>query len=119
MMKKIFFTLSILLCVTFLSAQSRPAKVPAAPYPIEVSQPNGNKLTIRLHGDERYHYRTTIDGFVIVQNKKNYYCYAKMDKNGNYIPTKTVANNTENRSKKEISFLKKQITKEKLYYEPK
>ena len=119
-MKKIFFTLSIVLfCAAFLSAQSKPAKVPAAPYPIEVSQPNGNKLTIRLHGDERYHFRTTVDGFVIVQNKKDYYCYAKIDKNGNYVPTKTVANDIENRSQKEIKFLKKQIKIEKLYYEPK
>jgi len=114
-MKKSFCILSIVFAVS-LSAQQRPAKVPAIPYPIEVSQPNGDKLTIRLHGDERYHFRTTLDGFVIVQDKNGFYCYAKIDKNGFYTPTKTVANNTENRTKKEIKFLKKQIKKEKLYY---
>lgn len=101
------------------AAQPRPSRVPATPNPIEVVQPNGSKLTIRLFGDERRHYNTTIDGFVIVQNEKGYYCYAKLDKNGNYAPTKTVANNEENRKNCEKNFLKKQIKKEKLYFAPK
>jgi len=114
-MKKYFLILSVF-CATFLSAQQRPSRVPATPHPIEVSQPNGKKLTIRLHGDEWYHFRTTIDGFVIVENEKGFYCYAKLDKKGKYAPTKIVANNVENRTKKEINFLKKQIKKEKLYF---
>jgi len=114
-MRKYFLILS-LFCAASLSAQQRPSRVPAVPYPIEVSQPNGDKLTIRLHGDERYHFRTTIDGFVIVQDKNGFYCYAKIDKNGNYAPSKIIANNVENRTKKEINFLKKQIKKEKLYF---
>jgi len=115
-MKKVFLIL-FALCATFLSAQQRPSRVPATPHPIEVSQPNGEKLTIRLHGDERYHFRTTIDGFVIVQNEKGFYCYAKLDKNGNYVPTKIAANNVENRTKSEIKFLKKQLKNDKLYYD--
>jgi len=114
---KIHFLILSLFFTAALSAQPRPSRVPAAPYPIEVSQPNGKKLTIRLHGDEWKHFRTTLDGFVIVQDKKGFYCYAKLDKKGNYAPTKVIANNVENRTKSEIKFLKKQIKKEKLYYE--
>ena len=119
-MKKFYLTalLTILFAATS-AAQARPSKVPATPHPIEVEQPNGDKLTIRLYGDERKHYNTTIDGFVIVQNEKGYYCYAKLDKKGNYAPTKTVANNEENRKKSELKFLKKQIKKDKLFYKPK
>jgi len=106
----------LLFFTTFLSAQQHPSKVLAVPYPIEVSQPNGNKLTIRLHGDERRSFRTTIEGFVIVQNKNGFYCYAKIDKDRKYTSTKIIANNAENRTKKEINFLKKQIKKEKLYF---
>jgi hypothetical protein len=96
-----------LFCAVFLTAQ-RPAKVPAAPYPIEIIQPNGEKLTIRLHGDEWKHFTTTTDGFAIIQNKKGFYCYAKINKKGNYEPTKKIAHNKENRKKCEEKFLKKQ-----------
>jgi hypothetical protein len=116
-MKKYFFiALFSIFCIEFLYTQIRPARVPATPHPIEVLQPNGEKLTIRLHGDERKHYTTTIDGFVIMQNIKGFYCYAKINKNGNYKPTKKIAHNKENRKKNEEKFLKKQMKKEKLYY---
>ena len=114
-MRKYFLILS-LFCAAFLSAQPR-SRVPATPHPIEITQPNGDKLTIRLHGDERQSFRTTIDGFVIVQSEDGFFRYAKFDKDKNYAPSKIVANNVENRSKKEIKFLKKQRKKEKLYFE--
>jgi len=118
-MKKNFTILLSIIFAVSLSAQQRQARVPAAPHPIEVEQPNGEKLTIRLHGDERKHYNTTIDGFVIVQNEKQFYCYAKLDKNGNYVPTNKIAHNQENRTKSELKFLKKQEKKDKLFYKPK
>ena len=36
--------------------------VRAYPYPIQVRQPDGSTMTILLHGDEFYHFATTVDG---------------------------------------------------------
>ena len=51
--------------------------VPADPRPMEYVQPNGDTLIVRLVGDERFHFTTTIDGVLIAKNDKGYYCYAK------------------------------------------
>jgi hypothetical protein len=36
--------------------------VPAYPKPVRVEQPDGTTLTVRVYGDERFHYATTVDG---------------------------------------------------------
>lgn len=108
-MKKIL----VLLLGLFLYAQSTWA-VPATPYPIEVKQPDGTMLTIRLHGDENYHYTTTVDGYGIVLNKKGYYVYASLKKDmKTWKATCKRAHNAADRTPKEIKFLKKG----KVYYQ--
>jgi hypothetical protein len=106
-MKHILKTLSFaLLLVLAMSGQSAQA-VPATPHPIEIVQPDGQKLTIRLHGDEYYHYRTTLDGIRIAKNKKGFYCYAIKDKHGNDIAGRKIAHNQEQRKKSEIRYIKR------------
>ena len=39
--------------------------VPATPYPVKVTQPDGSELTVRLNGDEFYHFYTTDDGYTV------------------------------------------------------
>ncbi|HOK36255.1 MAG TPA: hypothetical protein PLR72_03240, partial [Paludibacteraceae bacterium] len=39
--------------------------VPAYPYPIKVTQPDGSDITFIMKGDEFYHYHTTLDGYPI------------------------------------------------------
>ncbi len=71
--------------------------VPAIPTPVTVDQPDGSQLTVRLHGDEFYHYYTTLDGYTIVKNDAGYYVYAqKVD--GALAPTATVAREQAQRS---------------------
>jgi hypothetical protein len=94
--------------------QPRPAYVPANPNPIEFEQPDGNILTIRLIGDENMHFNTTIDGYIIVKNQNGYFCYAKLDKNGNFLPTRHIAHNADKRKKCENKFLKKMAKNHKL-----
>ena len=45
-MKKLLFTCAFALVCLHISA------VPASPYPIEMTQPDGSILTVYLHGDE-------------------------------------------------------------------
>ena len=88
-------------------AQERPSRVQAKRDPIEIVQPDSTFLTIYLRGDERYHVRMTIDGYVIKQNKKGYYCYAKVNSKGQIVPSCRVARNPENRTKCDWHYLKK------------
>ena len=88
-MKKILML--ILFCgfglSTYILGQS-PSRVPATPYPIKVAQPNGDTITIRLFGDERQHYFTSTDGYVIVKNAEGYFCYAAINADNEVIASK-------------------------------
>ncbi len=59
-MKKIMFLLMALMTAIMASAE------PANPMPINVVQPDGSTLKLKLVGDEFYHFNTTIDGYTIV-----------------------------------------------------
>lgn len=100
----------IILCVCALAplayAQKAPARVPAAPYPIDVVQPDGDTLTIRLRGDEWKHWATTVDGYAIAKNDAGYYCYT-IEKRGAQTVGRRVARNPENRTKCDERYLKK------------
>lgn len=76
---------------------------PANPTPITVIQPNGEKLQLRLVGDEFYHFNTTIDGFTIL-NVNGEWEYAM--KNGNkLVSTGVMAHDPDARDAKEQQLL--------------
>ena len=72
-MKKFF--LSILAIVLGLSVWAGPARIPARMDPVEKTQPNGEKVTIQLMGDEHYHWLQTTDGYHVKENAKGIICY--------------------------------------------
>lgn len=53
--------------------------VKSNPQPVTVVQPDGSSLTIRIHGDENFHYMTTIDGFLIRKDKDGFFKYDRLD----------------------------------------
>ena len=53
--------------------------VPADPTPSKVTQPDGSRLTLVLHGDEFFNYLTTDDGYTVVKNAAGFYTYARLD----------------------------------------
>lgn len=110
-MKRTSFLLTLLLVAIFTFAQNQQPRrgVPATPHPIEYVQPNGDTLVFRLIGDEHFHYRMTLDGYLIKQNKKGYYCYAKYNKKGETVCTCRKAHNAEKRSKCEQRYIEKNI----------
>lgn len=108
-MKNILLLLLFCFITTLgLSAQHK-QHVPAIRTPLEYIQPNGDTLTIRLHGDERHSYRTTIDGYLIAQDKKGYYCYAKYDSTGIGRATRRKAHNANQRSACEQKYIARHI----------
>ncbi|MEI7504606.1 MAG: hypothetical protein WCJ61_15115, partial [Paludibacter sp.] len=80
--------------------------VPATPYPITITQPDGTELTIRLHGDEHFNYKTTLDGYTLVPNNENVMTYAQMDANGLLYSSNIKAHNSNKRLTNEKTFIK-------------
>ena len=75
-LKKLLVGLGLLLCVP----QDADA-VKAYPRPVTITQPDGTKITVRIHGDESFHYTTTIDGFMLERDKTGFFRYVNYDFN--------------------------------------
>ncbi len=76
--------------------------VPADPTPATVTQPDGTKLTLVLHGDEFFHYTTTIDGYTVVKNEAGFYTYARLDGN-QLVASKSIAHDASQRTPAELA----------------
>ncbi len=98
-MKKLTFLL-LLALITGLRAIA----VPAYPVPVPVPQPDGTLVSIKLVGDEFYHYNTTADGYTVVLNESGAYVYAQLD-NQSLIPTRILAHDEGSRSVEEMALL--------------
>lgn len=59
-----FISLALFLLALF-SPYSPAYAVRAFPGAVTVTQADGTTLTIRIHGDENFHYTTTSDGYLI------------------------------------------------------
>ena len=97
-MKKIFIVIASALVTLAALA------VPAVPTPIQVTQPDGTQLTIRIVGDEFFNYHTTVDGYTIVRDAAGYFVYAQ-SYNDDLVPTKVIAHNVAERSASETQFV--------------
>lgn len=111
MRKQLIFLCAVwLLCGTGIaSAQKGVRGVPAVRTPIEQIQPNGDTIVVRLHGDERHHCTTTLDGYLIGTNRRGYYCYAKEGKDGTIIVTNRIAHNEKDRTRCERRYIERYI----------
>ena len=81
--------------------------IQATPYPISVTQPDGNVLSIYLRGDEFFHYKTTLDGYALVPDSDGILTYAQLDTNCQLKTTNVKAFNIENRTALEKSTISK------------
>lgn len=71
-MKKLAILLvSVIVC---MNAYANPAN----PGLVQMPQPDGSLVTIRLVGDEFYHFNTTADDYTIMLNEKGAYVYAQL-----------------------------------------
>lgn len=79
--------------------------VPAYPYPVKITQPDGSTLNLLLKGDEHHHYATTEDGIAVIRNSKGVYNYARIDAQGKLTDLKMQANNAALRGATERNFI--------------
>jgi M6 family metalloprotease domain len=66
----------ILLIIALLTCSLQAFAVKGYPFAVEVVQPDGSRLTIRITGDESFSYKTSEDGFIIAQGPDGFYYYA-------------------------------------------
>lgn len=71
---------------------------PVIPTPIEVTQPNGAKISVRLIGDEFGKLTLSEDGFVLMQDESGYYRYSQLKADGSLKLGKKRAKNIKDRS---------------------
>ena len=89
--------------------------VPAYPYPVTITQPDGTTLTIRLYGDESRKIRTTDDGYIIKQDTNGLYTYAVRDKDGLIVASDKLAQDSDKREQKDRNFLSDALKYTDLY----
>lgn len=96
-MKKFLFVLMSMMAVVGAMA------APADKTPVRVTQPDGTTLTLRLVGDEFFHYNTTADGYTIVA-VDGAWQYA-MSHDGQVVASGRLAHDSERRTADETQWL--------------
>ena len=98
---KRFFLLLFMAILTVCAAQA----VPALSKPVRVKQPDGLFVTVKLVGDEYYHYQTTTDGYLLTRADDGSLVYATSDADGQLHPTGVVAHDGSDRTAAELELL--------------
>ncbi|MDP4181586.1 MAG: hypothetical protein Q8942_10875, partial [Bacillota bacterium] len=96
-MKNIFLKVlvSLLSCLTIIFVCS--AVLAARPMDgdeFKFRQPDGTKVLVKVYGDEYYQRVESLDGYTLIRNAKGHICYAKLDSNGNLVPTSEIYTGT-------------------------
>ena len=82
--------------------------VPAKRGKMVVTQPDGTKLTVSLHGDENSHYYEAEDGALMLYNHQGMLCYATIDAQGKAVASTMAATDVGQRNAEAVSFVKQQ-----------
>ncbi len=69
---QVLLSLGIAISLTF-----KAFAVPASPETVETLQPDGSKISLRLKGDEWFHWHQTVDGYPAALRSDGYWVYAK------------------------------------------
>lgn len=99
----------MLVVSTLIISISSIYSIPAYPYPIKVTQPDGSVITIRMKGDEFFKYKTTIDGYLLTTNAQGVLTYAELNEAGLPVSTMVKASDIENRTSLEKETIKRLI----------
>jgi M6 family metalloprotease-like protein len=92
----------LLICLTLAKLSF---SIPATPYPVKVTQPDGSELTIRIKGDEFFRYKTTLDNYLIVNDEDGFYSYALKNDDGTLRSSKVRVSNIESRTQEEKNII--------------
>lgn len=79
--------LCALLLLAALALPRAGVAVQASPQPFEEKQPDGSTITLRIHGDEHFHWLEDLDGYTVVQSAQKEFVYGERDATGHVVPT--------------------------------
>ncbi|MCP4246178.1 MAG: M6 family metalloprotease domain-containing protein [bacterium] len=68
-------------------AAGRAQAMPGNPAPVELTQPDGARITLQVRGDEFYHWFEDLEGYTVVRDAGQY-VYAALDARGDLAATK-------------------------------
>ncbi|MBD5797084.1 metalloprotease [Bacillus pseudomycoides] len=77
--KFLFTSVFSLICVLYL--QTNAFAAPAYDGIVKMKQPSGESFQATMHGDEWFHWASTKDGDVLLQDQKGYWNYAELTSN--------------------------------------
>lgn len=92
MTKRDILIRTVCLMALFLTVISNQATAgPANPRMITVSQSDGSKINVLIHGDEFSGYVTTEEGYALAADKDGDWAFARLGENGQFVPTSVKA----------------------------
>lgn len=94
----------VLLALT-LAAGGTVNAMPAKRGNIKYTMPDGNTITVQIHGDERHHYFTTTDGYVVLRGERDVFTYA-LPVGGVLVDSKIKASDADSRTPDVASVLR-------------
>lgn len=100
-MKKVFITL----CASVFLGVSSLFALPARSIPETVTQPDGTVVTVRVVGDEFYHYQMTADGIPVVRDADGFYRYAELAPDGTAVAGQVIARDAHLRTASDKVYL--------------
>jgi M6 family metalloprotease-like protein len=98
-MKQFFRT--IFAFILFTGPYLTLSAIPAYPYPIKITQPDGSEITIMIKGDEFFRYKTTLDGILLVEDANGIHKYARLTADGRRVSTGVKAQEIQHRTNAE------------------
>lgn len=97
--KKIIF-LAISVCLSVFIFYGTLFAVPANPRTMSVQQPDGQKIQIKLKGDENFHWNEDANGYLVMKNQKTFrWEYAEQKSDGKLYTTNLVVGKDSPNSK--------------------
>jgi len=94
-----------LLIIFIICFFSQLSAVPAFPYPVVFTQPNGEQVTLIMQGDEFVRFAQTLDGYTLLYNDEGYFCYAQKNEQGEIEPSGFYAEEISNRNMDVVNML--------------
>ena len=107
-MKKVFITL----CTSAFLGVSSLFALPARSIPETVTQPDGTVVTVRVVGDEFYHYQMTADGIPVVRDADGFYRYAELAPDGTVVAGQVIARDAHLRTASDKVYLEQLATRQ-------
>ncbi|PZX20252.1 M6 family metalloprotease-like protein/predicted secreted protein (Por secretion system target) [Breznakibacter xylanolyticus] len=96
----------VVLCMFVLGWGADGWSIGASPIAVKVTQPDGSVLTVRNHGDERFRWVATDDGYRVLRNDAGVFEYAMLTDEGLVVPSGIRAAEPGNRSADEAAWVR-------------